>query len=86
MAVTMCLCYGRTFEEVKEEAEEHGWTTVAEIGKNLGCGTGCGLCRPYLAKMLETGETHFEAIREPEKQATAGEPAKSRWGWKLGGK
>jgi bacterioferritin-associated ferredoxin len=81
MAVTMCLCYGHTFEEVKEAVKEHGWTTVAEIGKEMGCGTGCGLCRPYLARMLETGETEFEAMKEVKQPSD-----KPKWSWKGFGK
>jgi bacterioferritin-associated ferredoxin len=63
--VQACLCYPNTFAEVKEQAEQEGWTTVEEITEELGCGGGCGLCRPYLARMLETGETAF-AILLPE--------------------
>jgi len=62
MAVYMCMCYPTTFEEIKEIAEEKRWKTVDDIGDGLGCGTGCGLCRPYLALMLQTGETEFEAL------------------------
>ena len=57
--VRACLCYPHSFEELKRLAQENGWTTVEEITQALGCGSGCGLCRPYLAKMLETGETAF---------------------------
>jgi bacterioferritin-associated ferredoxin len=27
--------------------------------RETGCGTQCGLCRPYLRRMLRTGETAF---------------------------
>ena len=27
-----------------------------------GCGAQCGLCRPYLRRMLQTGETEFSEI------------------------
>jgi bacterioferritin-associated ferredoxin len=60
--VRACLCYPRAFAEIKALAQENGWTTVAEITAALGCGSGCGLCRPYLAKMLETGETAFAIL------------------------
>ena len=55
--VRACLCYPHAFADLKALADAHGWTTVAEITREVGCGSGCGLCRPYLAKMLETGET-----------------------------
>ncbi|HLK59156.1 MAG TPA: (2Fe-2S)-binding protein [Chthonomonadaceae bacterium] len=60
--VRACLCYPHTFAELKRLAQENGWRTVAEITAALRCGSGCGLCRPYLAKMLETGETAFAVI------------------------
>lgn len=58
--VRQCLCYPHTFAELKRLAEENGWQEVEEITEAVGCGSGCGLCRPYLALMLETGETAFE--------------------------
>lgn len=63
--VRACMCYPHTFAELKELAQQKGWRTVAEITEELGCGGGCGLCRPYLARMLETGETAFAVIRLP---------------------
>ena len=60
--VRACMCYPHTFAELKQLAEANGWQTVREITAALGCGSGCGLCRPYLAKMLETGETEFAIL------------------------
>jgi bacterioferritin-associated ferredoxin len=31
-----------------------------------GAGAQCGLCRPYLRRMLQTGETAFRALLPPE--------------------
>lgn len=59
LPIRACLCYKLTFSEIKTLAEENSWRTVPEITAALGCGSGCGLCRPYLQKMLETGETSF---------------------------
>jgi bacterioferritin-associated ferredoxin len=66
--VRACLCYPHTFAELKRLAETHGWHTVEEITAARGCGGGCGLCRPYLAKMLATGETAFAVIPPKEKR------------------
>lgn len=60
--VTACICHARTFRELKQLAERCGWTTVCEIAAHTGCGSGCGLCRPYLEKMLQTGETEMFLI------------------------
>jgi bacterioferritin-associated ferredoxin len=60
--VRRCVCYPHSFAEIKKIAQEQGWQTVEEITEALGCGSGCGLCRPYLAMMLETGETAFAVL------------------------
>jgi bacterioferritin-associated ferredoxin len=65
--VRACLCYPHTFVELKELARQNGWQTVEEITAAVGCGNGCGLCRPYLAQMLATGETAFEVLRTAPK-------------------
>ena len=62
--VRACMCYPRTFAAIKRTAQEQGWHTVQEITETLGCGGGCGLCRPYLQKMLETGATAFDILPE----------------------
>jgi len=63
--VQACICYPHTFAELKALALRHSWQTVAEITAAVGCGSGCGLCRPYLALMLRTGDTAF-AVLPPE--------------------
>ncbi|HZO89136.1 MAG TPA: (2Fe-2S)-binding protein [Chthonomonadaceae bacterium] len=62
--VRACLCYPHTFAEIKALAAKNGWQTVGEITEALGCGSGCGLCRPYLQKMLETGEIAFAVLAQ----------------------
>jgi bacterioferritin-associated ferredoxin len=32
------------------------------LSRHTGCGDQCGLCRPYLGRMLATGETVFRQI------------------------
>jgi len=38
-----------------------GWQ-LDDIASMTGCGAGCGLCRPYLRRMLATGETEFREL------------------------
>jgi bacterioferritin-associated ferredoxin len=67
--VRACLCYPHSFAELKGLAEQNHWQTVADITAAVGCGSGCGLCRPYLTRMLETGETAFTILRpEPDRK------------------
>ena len=44
-----------TFAELKDSNLE----TIEEILEAYGSGGQCGLCRPYIERMLKTGETEF---------------------------
>ncbi len=39
--------------------------SLDQIGRRFGCGSCCGVCRPYLERMLETGETVFHQVILP---------------------
>jgi len=56
--VRQCVCFKRTFAELKAS----GANTLDEIVERFQCTTGCGLCKPYILRMLETGETQFEIL------------------------
>lgn len=62
--VRACLCAGRSFANLLPEVRQNAWTSVEEIAAHTGCGGGCGMCQPYLERMLETGETVFSVIPE----------------------
>lgn len=57
--VTHCICARRSFADVLVQARQSGWSTLADLERATGCGARCGLCRPYLAATLATGETRF---------------------------
>ncbi len=59
--VTMCVCRHVPFAQLLPVARAGGWG-LEEIAAGTGCGAGCGLCRPYLRRMLATGETEFREI------------------------
>lgn len=61
LTITLCVCRGVPFAELLARARASGWT-LEEIMRETGCGAGCGLCRPYLRRMLQTGETTFHEI------------------------
>jgi NAD(P)H-nitrite reductase large subunit len=58
--VKQCVCFEKTFTELKAS----GAKSLDEIIQRFNCSTGCGLCRPYIQKMLQTGETEFAVIPE----------------------
>jgi bacterioferritin-associated ferredoxin len=51
----------RLFSDLLPEARARGFS-LAELSRHTGCGYRCGLCRPYLRRMLATGETVFHHI------------------------
>ena len=65
----MCVCRRTLFADLLPRARARGWD-LADLMSETGCGAQCGLCRPYLRRMLATGETVFhEILTEP-----AGDP------------
>jgi bacterioferritin-associated ferredoxin len=52
---------GTPFSELLPRARTLGWD-MADLIRETGCGSRCGLCRPYLRQMLRTGQTEFHEI------------------------
>lgn len=61
ISVTQCLCRREPFARLLPLAREHDWT-LEDLIRETGCGGQCGLCRPYLRRMLATGETDFSEL------------------------
>lgn len=59
--ISRCICKATPFESLLGPAREHGWT-LGDVIRETGCGGQCGLCRPYISRMLRTGETEFHEI------------------------
>ena len=59
--VTRCVCRRIPFAALLPIARERGWT-LDDVMRETGCGDQCGLCRPYLRRMLATGETEFHDV------------------------
>lgn len=65
LRIDRCVCRARLFGELLAAAREAGWD-LATLTAETGCGGQCGLCRPYLRRMLATGEVVFsEILTEP---------------------
>lgn len=60
--IDRCICFNRTFAELKATSREVGATTVEELAEHATFGQRCKLCRPYVEEMLRTGETEFSRI------------------------
>lgn len=46
--------------------DENHFTTIEEVQSVTDVSKNCLLCRPYIEKMIETGETEFNYIIEKE--------------------
>lgn len=57
--VSRCICHKRSFEELRELADQYEITSLEEMMKRGWCGGNCGLCHPYVRLMLCTGKTVF---------------------------
>ncbi len=63
--ISRCICKAIPFGELLPKAVAAGWT-LPDLIRETGCGGQCGLCRPYLSRMLRTGETVFYEILTAE--------------------
>lgn len=61
--VDRCICFGKSFRELKEVADSTRALDVAALQQHVEFGLRCGLCRPYVERMLETGRTRFPVMR-----------------------
>lgn len=61
LVIDRCVCCDRRFSGLLVEARSRGWDLNALVAAT-GCGERCGLCRPYLERMLETGQEIFHEI------------------------
>lgn len=65
--IDRCYCFQKTFVELREVAEETDACTVEALQEHADFGHNCGLCHPYVRRMLRTGETVFgQVVREAD--------------------
>jgi bacterioferritin-associated ferredoxin len=62
MRIDRCICFHKTFAELKCLAERTGASTVSELQQHVAFGQKCRLCHPYVRRMLRTGRTAFHEI------------------------
>lgn len=63
--VDRCICRNRSFSELLSEARAKEWD-LATLIRETGCGDQCGLCRPYLRRVLAIGQTAFHQLLPAE--------------------
>lgn len=63
--IDRCVCLHQPFVDLLLRARAAGYG-LEDLMAHTGCGDQCGLCRPYLRRMLRTGETVFHEIILPD--------------------
>jgi bacterioferritin-associated ferredoxin len=59
--VSRCICRDLSFSDLLPRARTAGWS-LENLMSETGAGAQCGLCRPYLRRMLRTCETAFHQL------------------------
>lgn len=68
--VTRCVCLGREFAELVQMSRREG-ISAEEVCRRTGCGSGCGLCVPYIRAAVATGLTALPVMPASELEALA---------------
>lgn len=66
MEIDRCYCYQQTFAELQAVAEKTDADSVEALQAHVTFGENCQLCHPYVRRMLETGQTVFHEVIEPD--------------------
>lgn len=65
LAVDRCICHQVSFEELAQLAGEVGAKFDA-LRERTNCGSGCGMCIPYIRLMLATCKTDLPIMATEE--------------------
>lgn len=66
LEIDRCVCFDLRFSDLKRKLDERP-ADLEQIARRFGCGSCCGLCRPYIERMLKTGETVFHEVLHAER-------------------
>lgn len=62
MNIDRCICFQKTFSSLKEVAKSTNCQTIEQLQKHEVFGQKCQLCKPYVRRMLDTGEVEFSEV------------------------
>ncbi|HPF60655.1 MAG: (2Fe-2S)-binding protein [Gemmatimonadetes bacterium] len=65
VTIDRCVCQRMLFATLHRLAEAEAWDLETLI-EATGCGDQCGMCRPYLRRMLRDGTTVFHQVLSME--------------------
>lgn len=67
--VDRCVCHNVTFAELVKIHRETG-ADLDQLQRLTGCGTGCGMCVPYIRVALQTGKVRLAVMHGSESHGT----------------
>ena len=62
MKIDRCICFQKPFSLLKSVAKEENCDSVEALQEHIVFGQNCQLCKPYVRKMLDTGEVEFSEV------------------------
>lgn len=62
LCIDRCVCHETLFSDLKQAATDKGVSSFKALFEAEDFGRGCGMCRPYVQKMLETGQTEYDKV------------------------
>ena len=62
MKIDRCICFQMPFSDLKKVAVSKSCDTVETLQRHVVFGQKCKLCRPYVRRMLDTGEVEFSEV------------------------
>lgn len=67
--VTRCVCFGRTFKDLKKIARRFDIITLEDLQRRVRFGENCRRCLPYVRLMLRTDQTEFDPFENGGEEA-----------------
>ncbi len=61
--IDRCICFDKTFGDMKKIIDEHGFSSINELNSIIPFDENCGICRPYVQLVIQTGKTSFDTIK-----------------------
>lgn len=67
--VDRCVCHQIAFsslipliESLRADGAVDEAAIFKQLTKDTNCATGCSMCRPYIRRVIQTGQTRFSAL------------------------
>ena len=70
-SVNCCVCRGVGFADLLRLHRETG-AGFEDLKRLTGCGTGCGMCEPYIRAAIATGRTSLPVLSPQQLRLMAG--------------